>query len=239
MRFKTQATRAEREAHGQGLGPAQGHGHGLGPTQGQGLGPAQGHGLGPAQGQGQGQGLGDDSMMNVDDFYDVAMAAAAAIDANNNNNSSSSSSGGTGQPATNPTSQNNTNAPLQPQSSQSQSKPSQPSQRPLSQSSHWLSGPSSATHTPIPPIITDHFSCPPSASGSRNRLLHQWEQRRELMATNERIHLMEVSLPCPLLSTPYDTPALTTHHMSLLPSFPTYLLLLPLSQTHTLCLSSC
>ena len=230
VRFKTQATRAEREAHGHGLGPALGHGQGQG--LGQGLGPAQGHGLGlgavHGQGQGLGLGLGDDSMMNVDDFYDVAMAAAAvATDANNNNNNSSnnnnnnSSSGGTGQPATNPTSQSNTNAPLQPQSSQSQH---QPSQRPLSQSSQWLSGPSSTTHTPIPPIITDHFSCPPSASGSRNRLLHQWEQRRELMATNERIHLMEVP------------PLLIAHPLTLLPpfdtpSFLTYPLQLPLSHS--------
>ena len=190
VRFQTQATRTERDAHGHGAGPGQV----------------------PGLGQGQDE---DVTMMMVDDFSDVAMASGDNNnhDSNNNSNNNSSSGGDidhtTADPTPSPqtiTSQNTTHQ---------QSVPSQPLQRrPLSQSSHWLTGPSTTT---THPILPDHFAYPPpsgltssgsTSSNSHNRQL-QWEQKRELMAINERIHLMEV--PPPPLSHPIPP---------LFPSFP-------------------
>ena len=194
VRFQTQATRTERDAHGHGAGPGQV----------------------PGLGQGQDE---DVTMMMVDDFSDVAMASGDNNnhDSNNNNKNNSSSCSNidhtTADPTPSPqtiTSQNTTHQ---------QSVPSQPLQRrPLSQSSHWLTGPS-ATPTHPHPILPDHFAYPPpsgltssssgSGSNSHNRQL-QWEQKRELMAINERIHLMEVTLLSLLPFFPF-----VWHHLAL------------------------
>ena len=202
VRFKSQATRAEREAQGHGLG----------------RGPAPGQGLGPASGQGPGHGLDEETMAMVDDFCDVAMAAEAmgassgggggsSSSSSGGGSSSSSGGGGTNQATCEATPQNTTNVPSQPSPTQSsqRSPQSQPSQ-----SSHWLVGPSAtASSSPPHPIIPDHFSCPPSSrsspSRSRQLLQLQWERKRELGATNERIHLMEVTPP-PSIPLPFFRP---------------------------------